>query len=402
MSRSLTNIKSLFPLLQERPELVYLDSASTSHKPKLVIDAITSFYSSENANVHRGLYELSSSATHRYEQVRSKVKDLIGAQLEKEVAFTKGSTESINIVANSFEGILNEGDNIVISEMEHHANLIPWQQVCKKRKAMLRVLPINSNGDVVLEQLSKLLDKRTKLLAITHISNVLGTVNPVREIVEMAHVKSTPVLLDAAQSVGHMPVNVKDLDVDFLVFSAHKMFGSMGTGILYAKEKYHNMVQPLNFGGGAIREVSFDETTFMNYPSSLEAGTPNVSGVIGLGAAIDFVQQINLEEASAHTKQLASVLREKLLMLPFVKAVGNPIINSGIVPFVVDGIHAHDVAGFLVEHQIAVRAGHHCTQPLHKKFGLPATVRASFSIYNTEADVDKLVYSLKGLKKFWS
>jgi cysteine desulfurase/selenocysteine lyase len=402
MSLSLTNIKSFFPLFQKRPDLVYLDNASTTHKPKSVIDSITEFYSSGNANVHRGLYELSSTSTQQYEQVRLKVKNLIGTRSEMEITFTKGTTESINIVASSFENLLKEGDNIVVSEMEHHANFIPWQQVCKKRKAILRIIPVDDSGDLRLDQLAELLDSRTKLVAVTHSSNVLGTINQVREIVEMAHRKNVPVLLDAAQSVGHFPVNVSELDVDFLAFSAHKMFGPMGTGVLYVKEKHHDLIQPFNFGGGAIREVSINETTFMNYPYNLEAGTPHVAGVIGLGSAIDFVQEMNLEETSSHTNQLALSLREKLLSLSVVKVVGHPIKVSSIVAFVVDGIHAHDVTGFLAEHNIAVRAGHHCTQPLHKRLGLQASVRASFSIYNSQSDVDQLVESLKELKKFWS
>ncbi len=402
MSLPIPQLKPLFPLFKKRPDLVYVDNAATTQKPESVIETITQFYQHENANIHRGLYELSSSATQRYEGIRKKVKDFIGAKSEKEIAFTKGTTESINIVANSLTDVISEGDNIVISEMEHHANLIPWQQACKRRKANLRVIPVNENGDLELDQLDALLDSRTKMLAVTHVSNTLGTINPIQEIVSIAHQHNIPVLIDAAQSVGHYPINVSSLDADFLVFSAHKMFGPMGTGVLYAKEKYHSMIQPLNFGGGAIREVSFGRTTFMDYPHNLEAGTPHVAGVIGLGAAIDFVNRLDLIETSGHTHWLASAFRSKLQSLDFVKLVGHPKNYGTIVSFVVEGIHAHDVAGFLAEHQIAVRAGHHCTQPLHARLGLQATVRVSFSIYNTMEDVDKIIDALHELKKFWS
>jgi cysteine desulfurase / selenocysteine lyase len=402
MNFSADNLKSAFPIFQKNSSLTYLDNAATTQKPNSVIETITEFYKNENANIHRGLYELSSNATIRYEKVREKVKNLVGAKSEKEIAFTKGTTEAINIVANSLSSILNEGDNIVVSEMEHHANLIPWQQVCLKKKASLRIIPINHDGDLILESLDTLLDKRTKLLAVAHISNTLGTINPIQEIISIAHKKNIPVLLDAAQSVGHYPIQVSDLDVDFMAFSAHKMFGPMGTGVLFAKEKHHAQIHPLNFGGGAIREVSFGETKFMDFPFSLEAGTPHVAGVLGLGTAVDFVQQLDLSATTAHTRSLALNFKNEIQSLGFVKAIGNPKKSGGIVSFVVDGIHAHDVAGFLAEHNIAVRAGHHCTQPLHERLGLQATVRVSFSIYNTPEDVDKTIVALRELKKFWS
>ena len=402
MSLPLSRIKSLFPIFAEKPNLVYLDNAATTQKPGSVIETVTNFYRHENANIHRGLYELSSSATQRYEDVRKKVKDFIGAKTEKEIAFTKGATESINIVANSWTNILNEGDNIIISGMEHHANLIPWQQLCKHKKANLLVISVSEDGDLALDQLNDLLDNRTKMLAITHLSNTLGTINPIHDIISKAHQHNVPVLIDAAQSVGHHPMNVGELDADFLVFSAHKMFGPMGTGVLYVKEKYHPRIQPFNFGGGAIREVTLGETSFMDFPFGLEAGTQHVAGVLGLGAAIDFINQLDLNETSNDATQLAFFLRDRLQSLGFVKVVGHPKKFGSIVSFVVDGIHPHDAAGFLAEHQIAVRAGHHCTQPLHEMMGLMATVRVSFSIYNTVEEVDKIIAALLELKKFWS
>lgn len=402
MSQSLPNIKSSFPIFKGNPELIYLDNAATTQKPSSVIEAISEFYTHENANIHRGLYELSSKATLHYEDVRKKVNHFIGAKSEKEIAFTKGTTEAINIVANSFAHLLNEGDNIVVSAMEHHANLIPWQQVCLRKKASLRVIPLNDEGDLILENVNQLLDSRTKLMAVAHISNALGTINPIEEIISIAHKKKILVLVDAAQSIGHYPLSVSDLDIDFLAFSAHKMFGPMGTGVLFAKEIHHAHMHPLNFGGGAIREVSFGETKFMDYPFCLEAGTPHVAGVVGLGAAVDFLNQLDLKTTSEYTHQLASNFKNELQSLGFVKVIGNQKKSGGIVSFVVECIHAHDVASFLAEQQIAVRAGHHCTQPLHDRLGLPATVRASFSIYNTLEDVDKTIFALRELKKFWS
>jgi cysteine desulfurase / selenocysteine lyase len=402
MSFPLSGVKAMFPVFRANPDLVYLDNAATTQKQSAVIDTVTQFYTNENANIHRGLYELSSNATQRYEGVRKKVRDFIGATSEREIAFTKGTTESINIVANSYLPKIKPGDNIVISAMEHHANLIPWQQVCNKKKAVLRIIPVNDDSDLVLDELNDLLDQHTRLLAVAHISNALGTVNPIAEIISLAHEKSIPVLIDAAQSVGHSPINVSELDVDYLVFSAHKMFGPMGTGVLFAKEKNHSLIQPLNFGGGAIREVSFSETSFMDFPFCLEAGTPHVAGVLGLGAAIDFISQMDLNETSNHVHELASSFKSKLKSLGFARVMGNPKKSGSIVPFVVGGIHPHDVAGFLGEHNIAVRAGHHCTQPLHEMLGLQSTVRASFSIYNTFDDVDKIVSCIRELKKFWS
>jgi cysteine desulfurase / selenocysteine lyase len=402
MSIPLSHIKQLFPIFHQHQKLIYLDNAATTQKPNLVIDTVHLFYELENANIHRGLYELSSEATQRYEAVRATVKNLIGAKSEHDIAFTKGTTESINIVAHSFLSLVNEGDNIVVSGMEHHANLIPWQQVCLKKKATLRIIPVNQDGDLVLEKLDPLMDGRTKLVAVTHISNTLGTINPIEKIIAKAHKKNIPVLVDAAQSAGHYPINVEDLDVDFLVFSAHKMFGPMGTGVLYTNKRHHPLIQPLNFGGGAIREVSFAETKFMDYPFCLEAGTPHVPGVLALGTAMEFIEQLDLHETSNHTYKLAMAFRNEIESLGFVQAVGNPKNSGSIVSFVVDGIHPHDVAGFLAEHQIAVRAGHHCTQPLHDSLGLAATVRASFSIYNSLNDVGKTIDALKDLKTFWS
>jgi cysteine desulfurase/selenocysteine lyase len=397
------SIKSQFPIFNNRPELIYLDNAATSQKPQPVIRAITHFYENDNSNVHRGLYELSNNATKSFEVVRTKVSDFIGATDPRSIVFTKGATESINIVAQGFlMKNLKKGDNVVVSAMEHHANLIPWQQVCKRTGAILSVIPIDAKGELEMEKFDSLLSHSTKLVAVTQISNVLGAINPIGEIIEIAHKKNIPVLVDAAQSVGHTPLNVKNLDVDFLVFSAHKMFGPMGTGVLYSREKHARQIDPLNFGGGIIRNVEFAQTEFLSYPTNLEAGTSNVPAVIGLGAAIDFISQWNLDEVASYTHDLAVVFKEKLRSIGKIQIMGDPTHYGSIVSFNVDKIHAHDVAGFLANENIAVRAGHHCAQPLHDSMGISSSVRVSFSIYNNLEDVDKIIGALIELKKFWS
>ena len=402
MALSVKSIRSLFPIFSHRPELVYLDSAATSQKPRSVIQTITDFYEKENANIHRGLYALSANATRRYEEVREKVCSLIGTDDPNTIAFTKGTTESINIVAQSFlKKNLQKGDTVLISAMEHHANLIPWQQICAQKEASLQIIPVNNDGDLVLEKLEDLLDSRTKLVAVTHISNVLGTVNPIEEIISAAHKKNIPVLIDGAQSVGHYPIDINRINADFLVFSGHKMFGPLGAGVLYCKAEFANQVDPFNFGGGSIKNVEFSHTEFLDYPHNLEAGTANIAGIIGLGSAIDFIRQLDMIECVSHTNDLSSYFKEKLQSLSNIKLVGTPKDAGSIVSFYAENIHAHAVAGFLANENVAVRAGHHCAQPLLDSMGIPATVRASFSIYNTSDDVDKAIEALGALNKFW-
>ena len=403
MTLSLKSIKSQFPIFMHRPELVYLDNAATSQKPQSVIQTITDFYEKENANIHRGLYELSGNATRRYEETRKKIADLIGATDPKTIAFTKGTTESINIIAHSFlKKNLYKGDNVMITAMEHHANLIPWQQVCKQTGATLSVIPVNTNGELMVEKFNELLNRNTKMVAVTHISNVLGAINPIEEIVSIAHKKNIPVLIDAAQSAGHHSIDVKKWNVDFIAFSAHKMFGPMGTGVLYCKEKYAKQIDPFNFGGGSIKNVEFEQTEFLDYPYSQEAGTANIPGVIGLGTAIDFINQLDSNEVVRHTKNLTDIFKDKLKSIGKIQIIGDAKNFGSIVSFNVENIHPHDVAGFLGNENIAVRAGHHCAQPLLESMGISATVRASFSIYNTMNDVDKTIEALIALKKFWS
>lgn len=403
MSTSFKSIRSSFPIFGKHPELIYLDNAATSQKPQVVIDTLNTFYTSENATIHRGLYPLSSTATRRYEEVRKKVSNLIGSPSPNSIAFTKGTTESINLVAQKFlKKKLDQGDNVVVSAMEHHANLIPWQQVCVESQANLKIIPIDERGDIIMDEFVHLLDRHTRMVAITHISNAIGTVNPVEEIIATAHKKNIPVLVDGAQSVGHCPVDVSKWDADFLVFSAHKMFGPFGTGVLYCNEEFAQQIDPLNYGGGGIKNVEYSGTEFSEYPHKLEAGTANVAGVIGLGSAIDFIEQLDLNETKNYTKNLVLFFKEKLSQLEYIKLIGQPSHFGGIVSFVVENIHPHDVASFLANKNIAVRAGHHCAQPLLESMGIPATVRASFSIYNTRDEVDCTFEALVELKKFWS
>ncbi|MEM1135308.1 MAG: cysteine desulfurase [Bacteroidota bacterium] len=397
-----TTIKKQFPIFERFPDLVYLDNAATTQKPRSVIKAISDFYTYENANIHRGVYNLSAQVTQKYEAVRQQLSEFFEGDSPNCFSFCSGATEGINWVVKGYlENILQEGDNVVISAMEHHANLIPWQQLCIKNRAKLQVIPLNEKGEIDLQQFSTLLTQRTKIVALTHVSNTLGTINPIAEIVELAHQKAIPVLIDGAQSVGHFPINLYDLAIDFLVFSGHKIFGPTGIGVLYCKEKYHDQIKATKFGGGSIKEVSFNETSWKNYPHSMEAGTPHIAGVIGLGKALGFINEFDLTEAFSHEQKLAILLKENLKSIGGIELLGNPTHFSGIASFIVENIHPHDVASFLAEQEIAVRAGHHCTQPLLASMGVPATVRVSFSVYNIEEDVVKLVEVLKELKKFW-
>jgi cysteine desulfurase / selenocysteine lyase len=393
-------MRSQFPIFQNHPDLVYLDSASTTHKPQCVIDAEMNFYTNQNANIHRGVYGLAVTATEVYEKTREKVRQFIGANSTKEIIFTSGTTEGINLVAQCFAlANVNEGDNIIISAMEHHANLIPWQQVCLQKKAKLRVIPINTEGVLEMSALDTLLDYKTKIVAITHISNTLGTINPIEEIIKKAHQKNVPVLIDAAQSITSHNLDVIDLDVDFLVFSSHKLFGPTGVGVLYGKEKYLDNMNPYKFGGDMIRDVTFEKTTFAPLPNKFEAGTPNIAGVVGLGAAIEFVESIGRKSINKHILSLLTYSESKLSTIDNLEIIGKSSHKSGIISFILRGIHPHDVASILSSQNIAIRAGHHCTQPIMDFFELPGTNRVSFSIYNSYDDIDKLINALELVNK---
>jgi cysteine desulfurase/selenocysteine lyase len=394
--------KKDFPVFEAYPRLAYLDNAATTQRPRKVIEALSHFYSFGNANIHRGIYDLSNQATAKYEHTREEMARFLGAESGQCIAFTKGTTESINIVAKSFlRQRLEPGDNLIVTLMEHHANFIPWQQVAKEKKAELRVLKVNEKGELDLDSLKGLLDGKTRMVTLNHVSNTLGTVNNIQEVIGLAHQKKVPVMIDAAQSAAYYDLDQKQLGYDLLAFPGHKLFGPFGIGILYASPEYQEEIEPYNTGGGMITSVGIKNTHFMSFPHHLDAGTSNIGGVIGLGAAIDFIGSYDQQKAREHLTALSDIAVEKLSGLDQVKVVGSPQKRSGIVSFVIEDIHPHDVASWLNQDEIAVRAGMHCTQPLLESMGLPATVRASFSIYNDQDEIERLVDSLQELIKFW-
>lgn len=398
----ISRIKKEFPIFDHHPNLVYLDNASTTQKPRSVIEAERFFYENQNANVHRGIYGLAAEATQAYEKTREKVRSFIHARTAKEIIFTSGTTEAVNLVAQSYAlERVGAGDNIIISAMEHHSNLIPWQQVCLKRGAALRVIPFDTEGVLDMRFLKENMDKNTRLVAVTHISNTLGTINPIEDIIALAHQKGVPVFIDAAQSITTQLVDVQALDADFIAFSGHKLFGPTGVGVLYGKEELLNAMTPYQYGGEMIHDVTFDKTTFAGLPQKFEAGTPNIAGVIALSAAIDFVESIERNNMAYHVTQLLQEATEQLLGIPGLEIIGTAKAKTGIISFILRGVHPHDVATILAENDIAIRAGHHCTQPIMDFYDIPGTVRASFSVYNTVEDIEKLVAGLKNVKRFF-
>lgn len=398
-----SQIRSRFPIFSKHPDLVYLDSAATTQKPDTVIEGISRFYSEENANIHRGIYPLAARATALFESSRDKVQAFIHAAKREEVIFTPGTTAGINLVATSFLGThLQAGDNIVITAMEHHANLVPWQMACQRVGAELRIVPMDQDGTLDLDTYQSLLNKQTKLVALTHISNTLGTINPIEEMIKMAHQSNITTLVDAAQSIAHYEIDVQALDCEFLVFSGHKLFGPTGIGVLYGKKDLLETMSPYQYGGDMIRTVSFQKTTFASLPNKFEAGTPNIAGAIGLGYAIDFLQEIDRQQLRDHLQNIKTYAAQVLGDIPGLRIIGKAADKTAIFSFVLDDIHPHDVATFLGEAGIAVRAGHHCTQPIMDFFELPATTRASFSIYNTKAEVDHLAKTIRSVQAFFN
>lgn len=398
-------IKAEFPIFSKHPDLVYLDSAATTQKPKVVIDAITQFYTSENANIHRGIYDLAAQTTQKYEAVRQKVAQLIQATTPKEIIYTSGTTAGINLVAQSFLAPkLVPGDEVIISTMEHHANLIPWQMVCQARGAILKVIPLSDDGSLDVTAFKELLSPRTKMVALVHVSNTLGIINPIRELIQIgkSHDPTLPFLVDCAQSIAYYPINVQQWDADFIVFSGHKLFGPTGIGVLYGKQSHLQQMAPIHFGGDMIRKVSFKESTFAPPPQRFEAGTTNIAGVIGLGAAIDFVQSLDKAWVKKHLTELRDYATEQLDTLPGLTHIGRSSNKTAILSFTLDQAHPHDIATFLGTEQIAIRAGHHCTQPLMNYYQIPATTRASCSIYNGRSDIDRLIRGLQNIITFFA
>jgi cysteine desulfurase / selenocysteine lyase len=392
-------IREDFPILKSKVRnrpLVYLDNAATTQKPQQVIGTLNKYYTSMNSNIHRGVHYLSGVATEAFEEARIKVKNFINAKSEKEIIFTKGTTESINLVAYSFgRSNIKEGDEIIISNMEHHSNIVPWQLLCNEKKAKLKIIPIDDNGEIIFDEFLKLISPKTKLISVVYVSNSLGTINSVREIIEIAHKYNIPVLLDAAQTVNHLPVDVQKIDCDFLAFSGHKLYGPTGIGVLYGKEKILESMPPFMGGGDMIAKVTFEETTFNELPFKFEAGTSNIAGVIGLGAAIDYISSIGIEKIAAHETTLLEYATQRLKEVPGLKIIGTAKHKSAVVSFVFDNIHPHDVGTLLDYEGIAVRTGHHCTQPVMQRFNIPATSRASFGLYNTLEEIDTLIDALK-------
>ena len=390
-------LRADFPALQQEihgKPLVYLDNAATTHKPKAVLDALDRFHRVDNSNVHRGVHTLSQRATDSYEGARAKIAQFLGSETD-EIVFVRGATEGINLIANAFlRPRLQPGDEVLITAMEHHANIVPWQLACDATGAQLRVAPMSQAGELLLDELEPLLTDRTKLLALTHVSNALGTVNPVAQIAEMAHAHGVPVLLDGAQAVAHAKVDVQDLDCDFYVFSGHKLYGPTGIGILYGKADLLEAMPPYQGGGEMIRSVTFEKTLYNVLPHKFEAGTPNIAGSIGLGAAVDYVDALGMERIGAYESGLLEYGTELLSRISSLKIIGTAQEKSGILSFVMDGIHPHDIGTILDAEGIAIRTGHHCAQPLMDRFGIPATARASLAFYNTKEDLDALAKAI--------
>ncbi len=405
MSFNIQKIRNDFPILKRKVNgypLVYLDNAATSQKPQQVIDAIVDYYSNYNANIHRGVHTLSQEATDVYEAARKKLQAHFNAKEAYEIIFTAGTTHGINLVANGFASILEKGDEIIVSAMEHHSNIVPWQMLCEKTGAVLKVIPMNQDGVLIMKEYEKLLSHKTKLVFVNHISNALGTINPISEIIEKAHTVGAAVLIDGAQSCSHIKPDLQELDVDFYVTSAHKMCGPTGVGMLYMKEEWGNKLIPYQGGGEMIAEVTFEKTTYAGLPHKFEAGTPNICGGIAFGAAVDYLNEIGFEAIEEHENELLKYATEQLLKIEGLKIYGTGPDKTSVVSFNIEGIHPYDIGTIVDKLGIAVRTGHHCAQPIMDFYKIPGTVRASFAFYNTLEEVDALVNAVKKAKMMLS
>lgn len=394
----INKIRNDFPILKREVNgkpLVYLDNGATTQKPKFVIDAITNYYEEMNSNVHRGVHYLSQLSTDAFEVTRRKVQQFINAKEEAEIIITKGTTESINLVASCFgKAFVHEGDEIIISAMEHHSNIVPWQMLCEDRGAVLRVIPMNDKGELDMKAYEELLSDKTKIVAVAYVSNALGTINPVKQIIEMAHARNVPVLVDAAQAIQHIAIDVQELDVDFLAFSGHKMYAPTGVGVLYGKRVLLDAMPPYQGGGDMIKDVTFEKTTYNELPFKFEAGTPNIEAGVCFAAAIDYINSLGIENIKAHEDELLAYATQKLKAIAGVRIIGEAEYKSSVISFVVDGVHPYDIGVILDKLGIAVRTGHHCAQPVMDRFNIPGTVRASLALYNTKEDIDNFVAGL--------
>ncbi|MGB4853918.1 MAG: cysteine desulfurase [Ignavibacteria bacterium] len=397
-------LREQFPILNQSVNgkpLVYLDNAATNQKPLSVINSISNYYETINSNVHRGLHTLSERATEAYEGSREKVREFINAKSTNEIVFVRGTTEGVNLVASTFGKVnVKEGDEIIVTEMEHHSNLVPWQNLCREKNAVLKYIPVNDEGELILDDLEKLITEKTKFISVVYISNTLGTINPIKKIIETAHRHNVPVMLDAAQAAPHLKIDVQDLDCDFLAFSGHKIYGPTGIGVLYAKEKFLEEMPPYQFGGEMIKSVSYEQTVYNDLPYKFEAGTPNISGAISLGAAIDFINSTGLEVIADQEKKLFDYAMKRMNEMGGIRFIGTAKEKASVISFLLEGIHPYDTGSILDNLGIAVRTGFHCTQPLiEQKYKLPGTVRASFAVYNTTEEIDIFAEGLKKVKQ---
>ena len=391
-------IRADFPILTQKVNgkpLVYFDNGATSQKPQVVIDAISKYYQEINANIHRGVHTLSQLATDAYETSRGKIQQHINAKFAHEVLFTSGTTHGINLVANGFASLLKSGDEVLVSAMEHHSNIVPWQMLCEKTGAVLRVIPMNNNGELIMAEFDKLVSNKTKIVTVNHISNALGTVNPIQYMIDKAHEFGAAILIDGAQAVPHLKPDVQELDCDFYVFSGHKICGPTGTGILYGKEAWLNKLPPYQGGGEMIKEVTFEKTTYAELPHKFEAGTPNIAGGIALGTAIDYMNQVGFENIQIQEKELLDYGTKRLLEIEGLKIYGTAKEKTSVISFNIEGIHPYDIGTIIDKLGIAVRTGHHCAQPIMEFFKIPGTIRASFAFYNTKEEIDIFVEGVK-------
>jgi len=399
MTENQRQIIAQFPILKQKINkypLVYFDNAATTQKPQMVIDRISNYYADFNSNIHRGVHRLSQKATDAYEHARIKVKDFVNANSSKEIIFTKGTTDSINLLAFSFgETFIQEGDEIIVSELEHHSNIVPWQMLCERKKAKLRVIPVNDKGELLLDEYAKLLNERTRLVAVAHVSNALGTLNPVKEIIDLAHQNKALVMIDGAQAVAHVAVDMQALDCDFYAFSSHKMYGPMGIGVLYGKKALLEKLHPYQGGGEMIESVSFEKTTYNGLPFKFEAGTPNVADVLGFEAAIEFMQEEGIDNLARLENEVLNYATAEFQKIDRIQIIGKAQNKAAVLSFLIDGIHPYDVGTILDQFGVAIRTGNHCAEPIMKRFGIRGTIRASFAAYNTKEEIDRLVQAIQ-------
>ena len=396
--KAFEKIREEFPILDQKingEDLIYLDNAASTQKPKAVINAIKDYYENDHSNVHRGVHTLSVRATEAYENARVKVTEFLNSPNNHQIIFTKGTTDSINLIATSITSLINENDEILITAMEHHSNIVPWQELCKRTGAVLKIIPINENGEILIDDYKDMVSAKTKLISVVHLSNTLGTINPIEDIIKIAKSHDVITVIDGAQAAGHLPIDVQQLDCDFYLFSGHKIFGPTGIGVLYGKEEILNRIDPYQYGGEMILKVTFEETTYNSLPHKFEAGTPNIAGAVGIGASIDFINGLDRDLCHEYEMSLHDYALNQLEQIDGIRIIGKSSHKSAIISFVIDGMHPHDIGTIINQKGIAVRTGHHCTMPLMDFYEIPGTVRASFSIYNNHSEIDKLIDAIK-------